>query len=75
MTWEYKITENSNLSVYDHNGDHVTTVMNGGSGVSVPDDVLGVMGEELDSRGWDLSSSYVRETIKDALTENIEEQA
>lgn len=74
MTWTYKLTDAGNLSVYDHTGSHVTTVMNDGSGVSVPDDVLSVIGDELDARGWDVSTPYVQETMKTALVEDIAEQ-
>lgn len=74
MTWTYKITDKQNLSIYDHNGDHVTTVMNDGTGVVVPEDVLEAMGAELDARGWDLTDPYVQQTMKDALIEDISEQ-
>lgn len=74
MTWTYKFTNAGNLSVYDHNSTHVTTVMNDGSGVSVPDDVLSVMGAELDARGWDVSDPWVQATMKAALIEDIEVQ-
>lgn len=47
MTWTYKITDAGNCSVYDHNGEHMTTVMNDGSGIELPNDVLDVMHSEL----------------------------
>lgn len=75
MTWKYKLTDNGNLSVYDHNDDHVTTEMNDGSGFDLPGSVLEVMGGELDSRGWDLSDAWVQEAVKTALIEDIEEQS
>lgn len=72
--WSYKVTDKGNLSVYDHTDSHVTTVMNGGTGVRVPDDVLSVMGDELDARGWDMSTAWVQQTVKDALLEDIAER-
>lgn len=74
MTWTYKVTDAGNLSVYDHNDDHVTTVMNDGSGFDLPGDVLRVMGDELDARGWDYSLAYVQQATKDALIEDLEER-
>jgi len=49
MTWTYKLTQAGNLSVYDHNGDHVTTVINDGSGITLPTDVLQVMRDEAEA--------------------------
>jgi len=48
MTWTYKITDSSNLSVYDHNDTHVTVVQNNGSGIRLPDDVQNVMRQEAE---------------------------
>lgn len=73
MTWKYKLTDAGNLSVYDHAGNHATTVMNDRPGIRTPDDVLNVMHEECAARNWDLSDAYVVETIKDAAFERIEE--
>lgn len=70
--WAFKFTDAGNLSVYDHNGDHVAVVSNDGSGVSVPDDLLDVIGAELDARAWDLSDPWVREAMKTALLEAFE---
>lgn len=72
MTWTYKVTEAGNLSVYDHEGNHVTTRMNDGGGISLPGDVLEIIGDELDARGWDVTDRYVQETMKTALVEDIE---
>lgn len=74
MTWTYKLTESGNLSVYDHADSHVTTLMNDSTGFRLPDDVLDVMGEELDAAGWDLTDSWVQQTVKDALIEDIEQR-
>jgi len=74
MTWSYTINDSGELEVYDHNGDLNTTLQNDGRGFRLPDDVLQAMGDTLDSEGWDLSSSWVRSTIKDALVEDIEER-
>lgn len=74
MTWTYKLTDAGNLSVYDHNGDHVTTRMNDGSGFNLPDRLLEEIGAELDARGWDLTDPWVQEAMKTALVEDFEER-
>lgn len=74
MSWQYKITSEGNCSIYDHTDTHITTHMNDGSGHKIPDCVFEVMMAELDNRSWDLQQQYVRETLKDAIFENIEEK-
>jgi len=49
MTWTYKLTDSSNLSVYDHTGSHITVVQNDGSGIRLPDDVVDVMRDEAET--------------------------
>jgi len=47
MTWTYNITnDNSSMDVIDSNGTVVTTIQNGGSGFTIPDDVTSVMRDE-----------------------------
>lgn len=72
MTWEYELTADGDLSVYDHNGDPVTTRQNDGSGFTIPDEVLEIIGVELNNQGWDITDPWVQETMKTALVEDIE---
>jgi len=58
MTWTYKLTDASNLSVYDHNDDHISTVENDGSGIRLPDDIEQVMVQ--DARGARMAGDMMR---------------
>ena len=66
MTW---YLDPSTGDVYDHTGSVVTTLS---EPYQVPDDVLAVIGDELDALVWDLSQTYVQNAMRDALTERIE---
>lgn len=77
MTWRYKLTDAGNLSIYDHNGDHITTLMNDGSGFEIPGDIEDVMRQE-----WEASANlgespvmdiYAGEVLMRMATGDIEE--
>jgi len=74
MTWTYKIIENSNLSVYDHDDTHVAVIQNDGSGVRIPDDVQECMMEELLTRGVSSLSDWQKATLVDLAGSDIEER-
>jgi len=58
MTWTYKLTDSSDLEVYDHNDTLISTVENDGSGVRIPDDVEEVMVK--DAQGARMAGDMMR---------------
>jgi len=74
MTWTYKITEASNLSVYDHDGNHITVVENDGSGIRLLDDVLAVMREEAEAARANNNTERWRDIHIRLATNDIEER-
>jgi len=74
MTWTYKLTDAGNLSVYDHADVHVTTVMNDGNGVQVPDDVQEVMRSEAEDARADNNTERWRDIHIRLATNDIEER-
>jgi len=74
MTWTYKITDSSNLSVYDHTGTHVAVVQNDGSGIRLPDDVQEVMRSEAEDARADGNTERWRDIHIRLATDDIEER-
>jgi len=74
MTWTYKLTDSSNLSVYDHTGTHVTVVTNDGSGIRLPDDVVAVMREEAEAARANNNTERWRNIHIRLATNDIEER-
>jgi len=74
MTWTYKITDSSNLSVYDHTGAHVTVIQNDGSGIRLPDDVVDVMRSEAEDARANNNTERWRDIHIRLATNDIEER-
>jgi hypothetical protein len=74
MTWTYKLTDSSNLSVYDHTGSHITVVQNDGSGIRLPDDVVDVMRDEAETARDNNNTERWRDIHIRLATNDIEER-
>jgi len=75
MTWTWTLTEASELEVYDHNGNHVTTVVtNDDSGYRIPDDIEECMMEVILSQGVGTLSKWQKATLVDLAGTDIEER-
>jgi len=74
MTWTYKLTDSSDLEVYDHNDSLVSTVTNDGSGIRLPGDVQDVMREEAATARANNNTERWRDIHIRLATKDIEER-
>jgi len=74
MSWTYRLTDNANLSVYDHTGEHITVVQNDGSGIRLPDDVVSVMRAEAEDARANGNTERWRDIHIRLATNDIEER-
>lgn len=74
MTWYYDIsTDRSSMDVYDHTGSLITTIANDGTGFSIPNDVLDVMYDELQTALSNNNNTRAIKISADAACEQINE--